>query len=75
MVTEKALIKEPKNNLRQVMDKRGWSIAETARRANITDKTVRKMINHEKTARNSKIKIAIALEVSAKEIFPNDQEL
>lgn len=66
---------EKENNLQEFIDGKAWSVAETARKADVSDKTIRKMLNKERTARKSKVKVAIAFSVNAKEIFPNDPEL
>jgi len=63
------------NNLRQFMDKAGWSKADLARKSSVTEKTITKMINFEKTTRLVKIKVAKAFKIDAKKIFLYDEEL
>lgn len=75
MASQKGKGLEPENRLSYYLDEKAWSIAELARRAGITDKTVRRMLNRQKTARVSKIKVAKPFGISAKKIFPDDPEL
>lgn len=63
------------NELQKYIDKEGWSKAETARRANISEKTLNKLLNFENTRRNIKVKVAKALSIDPKKIFINDSDL
>lgn len=72
---KKTAVKEGENKVQEFMDKMCWSKAETARKSEIADKTVNKMLKRETTSRNSKIKIARAFKVPAATIFPNCPDL
>lgn len=66
---------EPENKLQKYMDAKGYSIAELSRLSTISDKSIRKMLNRERTARRTKVKIAVFFQVEALKIFPHDPEL
>jgi DNA-binding XRE family transcriptional regulator len=62
----------PKNRVKEFRELNAWSIAELARKAGIVPQTVSKMEKGIATSRNSKLKVAKALEKTVGEVFPFD---
>lgn len=62
----------PKNRVKEFRELNAWSIAELARKAEIVPQTVSKMEKGIATSRNSKLKVAKALEKKYQEVFPLD---
>mgnify|MGYP003877285837 CR=1 FL=1 len=62
-----------KNRVKEFRELNAWSIAELARKADIVPQTVSKMEKGIATSRNSKLKVAKALERKFEEVFPFDE--
>jgi len=60
----------PKNRVKEFREFNAWSIAELARKAGIVPQTISKMEKGIATSRNSKLKVAKALEKTIEEVFP-----
>jgi DNA-binding XRE family transcriptional regulator len=65
-------LKSVKNKVREFRELNAWSIAELARRAELVPQTISKMEKGTPTSRNSKLKVAKALEKKIEEVFPDD---
>ncbi len=66
-------INSAKNRVKELRELNAWSIAELARKAEVVPQTVSKMERGIATSRNSKLKVAKALEKKFEEVFPFDE--
>jgi DNA-binding XRE family transcriptional regulator len=65
-------LKLVKNRVKEFREFNAWSIAELARRAGLVPQTIAKMERGTPTSRNSKLKVAKALEKKFEEVFPDN---
>lgn len=59
------------NKVKKLREQKAWTKTELAKAAGLSHKTISSMENFIKTSRNSKLKVAKALEVDIEELFEN----